>query len=169
MSALSKSTFDTTYANAAGTFLDNSTREISEGDLRQFALDIKDSTLFLDTAYDTIQFIIEGGGLAITTGVKGDIMIPFACTVQSWYIVADQSGSIVVDIWKDSYGNFPPTVADTITGTEKPTLSSATKNQDLTLTSWTTAFSRGDFLRFNVDSASTVTRVTVIIVVKKTE
>lgn len=168
MAQLSKASFETTYQNSSGTFADNTTRLISEGDLRQFADDIADSALFLDDAYDTIQFIIDGGGSAITTGVKGDIMIPFNCTVLGWDIVADTSGSIVVDVWKDTYANFPPTVADTITGTEKPTLSSATKNQDTALSSWTTTLTRNDWLRFNVDSAATVTRVTVAIRVKRT-
>jgi hypothetical protein len=168
MAQLSKASFDTTYQSSSGTFADNTTRLISEGDLRQFADDIGDSTIFLDDAYDTIQFIIDGGGSAITTGIKGDIMIPFNCTVLGWDIVADTSGSIVVDVWKDSYTNFPPTVADTIAGTEKPTLSSATKNQDTSLSSWTTTLTRNEWIRFNVDSASTVTRVTVAIRVKRT-
>lgn len=168
MAQLSKASFDTTYQNSSGTFADNTTRLISESDLRQFADDIADSTLFLDDAYDTIQFIVDGGGSAITTGVKGDIMIPFNCTVLGWDIVADTSGSIVIDVWKDSYANFPPTVADTIAGTEKPTLSSAVKNQDTSLSSWTTTLTRNDWLRFNVDSATTVTRVTIAIRVKRT-
>lgn len=121
-----------------------------------------------DTKVLGINFIIDGGGGAITTGVKGDIEIPFACTVNSWTILADQTGSIVVDVWKDTYANFPPTAADSIAGTEKPTLSSAAKNQDLSLSTWTTSISAGDILRFNVDSASTVTRVTVAIKVTRT-
>lgn len=168
MSQLTKATFETTYQNSSGTFADNTTRLISEGDLRQFADDIADSTLFLDDSYDTIQFIIDGGGSAITTGIKGDIMIPYNCTVFGWDIVADTSGSIVVDVWKDTYTNFPPTVADTIAGSEKPTLSSAQKNQDTALSTWTTTLTRNDWLRFNVDSITTVTRVTVAIRVKRT-
>ena len=74
----------------------------------------------------------------------------------------------MIDVWKDTYANFPPTSADSITGSEKPTLSSAQKNQDLTLTTWTTAVSAGDILAFNVDSASTVTRVTLSIRANKT-
>lgn len=168
MSKLSKSGFETTYQSGSGTFATNGTRQIDAADMRQFADDIADSALFIDDAYDTIQFIIDGGGSAITTGVKGDIMIPFNCTVLGWDIVADQSGSIVVDVWKDTYANFAPTVADTITGTEKPTLSSAVKNQDIALSTWTTALTRNDWLRFNVDSASTVTRVTLALRVVRT-
>lgn len=109
----------------------------------------------------TITYIIDGGGSAITTGVKGDLEIPFACTIQRATLLADQSGSIVIDIWKDTYANYPPTVADTITAAAKPTIAAATKSQDSTLTGWTTSVTAGDTLRFNVDSATTVTRVTL--------
>jgi hypothetical protein len=168
MSQLSKASFETTYQNSSGTFADNTTRNITAGNMRQFSDDIADSTLFLDDAYDNLQLIIDGGGSAITTGIKGDLLVPYNCTVLGWDILADTSGSIVVDVWKDTYANFPPTVADTIAGTEKPTLSSATKNQDTALSSWTTALTRNDILRFNVDSASTVTRVTLSLRIKRT-
>ena len=168
MSQLSKASFETTYQNSSGTFADNTTRNITAGNMRQFSDDIADSTLFLDDAYDNLQLIIDGGGSAITTGIKGDLVVPYNCTVLGWDILADTSGSIVVDVWKDSYANFPPTVADTIAGSEKPTLSSATKNQDIALSSWITALTRNDILRFNVDSASTVTRVTLSLRIKRT-
>lgn len=168
MSQLSKATFETTYQDASGTFATNTTRQITEADMRQFADDIADSALFLDDAWDSLQFVIDGGGSAITTGIKGDLIIPYNGTIQGWDILADTSGSIVVDVWKDTYANFPPTVADTITGTEKPTITSASKNQDTSLSSWTTTISRNDILRFNVDSCTTITRVTLNIRIKRT-
>jgi len=75
------------------------------------------------------------------------------------------SGSIVVDIWKDTYANFPPTVADTITASAKPILSAATKSIDTTLTGWTKSISAGDILRYNVDSVTTCTRVVLSLTV----
>ena len=93
--------------------------------------------------------------------------IPFACTINRVTMMADQSGSIVVDIWKDTYANFPPTDADSITASAPPTISSAQKSQDSTLTGWTTSISAGDFLAFNVDSCSTITRVTISLKVEK--
>jgi len=113
-------------------------------------------------------FIIDGGGSAITTGVKGYIEVPFACTINQWTLLADQSGSIVVDIWKDTYANYPPVVADSITASAKPTITSAIKNQSSTLTGWTTSISAGDILGFNVDSITTCTRVTLAIKVTRT-
>src|SRR5262249_26063336 len=116
---------------------------------------------------DAIEFVIEGGGSTITTGVKGDLEIPFACTINRVTLLADHSGSIVIDIWKDTYANYPPTVADTITASAKPTISSATKAQAATLTGWTTGVAAGDVLRFNVDSVTSIQRVTISLRITK--
>jgi hypothetical protein len=108
-----------------------------------------------------IVFVIDGGGSAITTGIKGDIEVPFACTITAVRTLLDQSGSIVVDIWKDTYANYPPTDADSITASAPPTVSSTTKAEDSTLTGWTTSISAGNILRYNVDSITTATRATI--------
>lgn len=115
-----------------------------------------------------IGYVIDGGGATITTGLlKNSLRVPFGCTINSVTLLADQSGSIVVDIWKDTYANYPPTVADSICGSAKPTLSSAIKSEDTTLTGWTTSIADGDTLRFYVDSATTVQNVTLILKVTK--
>jgi hypothetical protein len=115
----------------------------------------------------SIEFVIDGGGATITTGVKGYLEVPFACTVTAARLFADQSGSIVVNVWKDTYANFPPLVADKITASAPPTISSATKSQDTTLTGWTTAIAAGDILAFNVDSVTTIQRVTISLTVTR--
>lgn len=106
---------------------------------------------------------LDGNGSAISTGVKGYTQMQYACTINSWTLLADQAGSMVVDIWKNSYANYPPTDADSITGSSPPTLSSANKATSSTLTGWTTAINAGDILGFNVDSATAVTRVRLIL------
>jgi len=114
---------------------------------------------FTDTG--VINVVIDGGGVALTTGRKIDLYCPFACTLTAVTMGADQSGSVVVDIWKDSYANYPPVVGDSITASAKPTITTAVKSQDSTLTGWTTSVAAGDWLTFNVDSATTITRVTL--------
>ncbi|MBA7467762.1 hypothetical protein ES707_02983 [subsurface metagenome] len=114
-----------------------------------------------------ITFIIDGGGSAIEAGNKGHLEIPFPCEIIQVTMQADQSGSIVVDIWKDTYANFPPTDADSITAAAPPTISSAQKSQDSTLTGWTKSIAAGDILAFNVDSITTITRVTISLKVAK--
>ena len=91
------------------------------------------------------------------------VQVPYNCTITSYELTADQSGSIVIDLWKDTYANFPPTVADTITASAKPTLSSAQKATDSTLTGWTKTLSAGDYILANVDSASTLAKAVLTI------
>jgi hypothetical protein len=115
-----------------------------------------------------IPFVISGAGSVIPTGIAGDLEIPFNCTITAARAFADQSGSVVVDIWKDSYANYPPTDADSITASAPVTISSTNKSQDTTLTGWTTSITAGQTLRFNVDSATTITRVTISLTVTRT-
>ena len=133
--------------NPKGNFTDVKTR-IAEGEVR------------------AIIFIIDGGGSAITTGEKGHLRIPFKCEIERATLLADQSGSIVIDIWKDTYANFPPTVADTITASAKPTITTAQKSEDATLTGWTKTIAIGDILAFKVDSITSVERVVIILKVR---
>lgn len=122
------------------------------------------SALASDISTAAIGYAIDGGGAAIATGVAGvGLRAPFACTITSVTLLADVSGSIVIDIWKDSYANYPPTVADTICASAKPTISSGVKYTDSTLTGWTKAIAAGDVLFFNVDSCTTITNVSIVL------
>jgi len=116
----------------------------------------------------SITFIIGVVGTVITTGLKGDLEIPFACTINRVTMLANKSGSIVVDIWKQAYADYPPEDAQSITAAAPPTITTAEKSQDSTLTDWTTAIAAGDCLRFNVDSITTIEQVTISLKVTKT-
>lgn len=83
-----------------------------------------------------------------------DAYVPVAATITGVLITTTGAAcSAVVDIWADTYANFPATVADTITASAKPTLSTAQKNKDTTLTGWTKAISADSILRANLDSS----------------
>jgi len=114
-----------------------------------------------------VTFIIDGGGAAITTGQKGHIELPWAGTINRASLLADQEGTIQIDIWKDTYANFPPGVENSICGINKPIIDSGWKDEIETLTFWTTAVSKGDILAFNVDSCATITRVTLTLRIAK--
>jgi len=113
----------------------------------------------------TMGIVIDGGGLVLTTGIKGDVYVPLACTITGYTMLADQSGSIVIDIWADAYANYPPTVADTIVAAAKPTITTALKAQTSSLTGWTVAVPAGSTLRFNVDSVTSITRLTLALTI----
>ena len=105
--------------------------------------------------FESFQIALDGGGATITTGAKGFYIAPFAMTITGWTMVVDQTGSIAVDVWKDTYANRPPTVADSIV---TPAISSATGAQGSSLS---ISVAKGDILRFNVDSATSVQMVTL--------
>lgn len=118
-----------------------------------------------------IEFIIDGGGSAISAGggtPAGFIEIPFDCTIKRATLLADQSGSIIIDFWVDSYANFPPDNDDSITdvGTSL-TISGAVKEQDSTMTDWELDLTAGDILAIHVDSAATVEQITISLLVEK--
>lgn len=119
-----------------------------------------------------VPFIADGGGAALTTGMKGYIEVPFNCTIEEATLLADTSGSIVVDIFKCTYAQFDagvthPVSADKITASSPPTISSGTKYQDSTLSGWTRTITAGDILGININSVTSITRVTLSLEVSK--
>ena len=103
-------------------------------------------------------------GSAITTGQKGHIEVPFNATITQCTLLADQSGSANVEIWKAPYAAFPPVAANTINSTGF-LISSAAKNQITSIS--TTTINAGDVLAYNVATLSTITRLTVSLKVVK--
>lgn len=114
-----------------------------------------------------IQVLFVAGGFALTPGLKLFVEVPFDCTIYEVVMLGDAAGSAVVDIWRDTYANHPPTNADSITSSSPPTISSATKSVDSVLTGWSTSLNEGDVLAFNVDSCVTITRLTVSVKVRR--
>lgn len=125
------------------------------------------NTWALDNFTTTITFEKDNNGTVLPVGIMGDSPVDFACTITGVKVFGDQSGSCVIDIWKDSYANYPPTVADTIVAAAKPTISSTTKYTDATLTGWTLALAAGDTIRWNLDSVTSFTRLTIALKVKR--
>jgi uncharacterized Zn ribbon protein len=119
-----------------------------------------------------IQFTIDGGGDPIETGVKLDLLIPYDGVPDAWYLLADQSGDIVIDLWQDATANYPPTDADTITNAHEITASSAAFVSDMSLSDWGSGtgatLTAGNTLRVNVDSCSAITRCTVALHIMRT-
>jgi len=139
-------------------------RALGDPELIPTAIDDKIAThTAIKTAHHSnkaaIVLDIDNGASVITTGIKADIRIPFSCTIKSWQLFADVAGDIVIDIWGQTYINFPPVDGDSICAGHEPTLSAVNKNKDDTAAGFTTALLEGDVLRFNVDSIATIKRI----------
>lgn len=96
---------------------------------------------------------IDNDGDDIPAETYGDTIVPIACTIQNWWLVANAVGDIEVEVWKDTLGNFPPTVDDLIL---TASLSSA---QTGSATGLSVAIAEGDVLRFNVKSCSGISTI----------
>lgn len=106
----------------------------------------------------SINFTIDGGGSAITTGSKGFVQVPSNFVIQEWNIVADLlTTSFIVDVRKCSYANFPTTTS--IVGGNSLTLSNQQKNRN-TSVSWTN-ISAGEFVEFYVTTASNASMINI--------
>ena len=73
-----------------------------------------------------------------------------------------------MDIWKDTYGSYPPTVGDSICGASKPTLTGAHHTTDTALTGWNTSVSAGDVLYFHIDSLTAITQLSISLKIRRT-
>ena len=114
-----------------------------------------------------LVFIIDGGGSAITTGGKGHLEVPFTCTLQQVSLLADQIGSIKIDIWRDTYDRYPPTNGDSICGGNEPEIAGGRKYRDSVLSGWTKVLNTGDILAFKIDICTTITRAVICLKVVK--
>jgi hypothetical protein len=105
-------------------------------------------------------FVPGAGGSNV---VVGYIEVPFLCVIQRVTLVADATGSIVVDIWKQPYSLFPSTAVNTICNVTPATLATAQKYQDTALYGWTPTLFPGDILSIAYSGASGLTLCTLAI------
>jgi hypothetical protein len=110
--------------------------------------------------YKNISLTIENGN-GVSSGVKGVINVPFNGQILGWSILSNSIGDAVIDIYRDSFDDFtyPGSSLNSITGGNKPTISSQVKNKSFDLTSWDTSINKYDVLTVNVDSVSGMTYI----------
>jgi hypothetical protein len=118
-----------------------------------------------------INFIIDGGGSPITTGIKGDLELPFACKLSGITMLANASCVATVDIFRDTYANYPPTAVDSIINASLASLPTVTgiKYQDTSLTGWANvSLVAGDVLRYTVIANDNATSLNVALKYSRT-
>lgn len=118
----------------------------------------------------SVGITIDGQGGVVPINTTGEITVNFSGTITGWQITGDVTGSCVVDVWKNTYANYPPLAGDAIFIT-KPTLTPPfIKNQDLspTFIGLGATITAGDIIKFNVDSCTSLTKIFLTIFVTKT-
>ena len=117
----------------------------------------------IEAVIRTVNIPLDGNTYVLPTGIVARVYVSQDIIIQQVTLGLDQVGSIVLDLWVDTYANYPPDVGDTITASAKPTISGATKYQDGTLTGWSKSITGGSWLFINIDSVTTATWCTCVL------
>ena len=113
--------------------------------------DWEEVTIPTGTINRGLNFDIDGVGVVPVVGAVGGGPVSYSGSFTGWKIIntLGVASSIVLTIKKNGTD---------ISGTEKPTLASATSNEDLSLSTWTTSFTKGDVITATIDSVSVGTK-----------
>jgi len=115
---------------------------------------------------DTENFMIDGGGMAVSTGEKGNLVLDYDGVIEKVTLVSDMQGTMEVDIWKRNQD--VPLPGNTITGTNYPELVNQRYSSTTDFSGWsTTTISSGDVLAFYVVSNTTITRATIALMIRR--
>ena len=106
----------------------------------------------------------------ITNGTTAYAQVPYNGTITGWTLVAAQSGSCTVTVFKDTYANYPPTSPTDNIFTVQPALVSQIKNQDLapTFVGSQATVVAGDWIGFTISGVSLVSWVNLTLLITKT-
>jgi len=98
-----------------------------------------------------LNIMFDGGGVALTTGVKAMIEVPFPLKITSGKLFSldGTSGSIQISLWKDTYANFPPTSSDNIHTFLIYNAIKSSESVNLTL-------AQGNIILFNIDYVANI-------------
>jgi hypothetical protein len=99
---------------------------VTNGDTNIPAASIHDLRAWALGTFD-VPIVIGNGMQIITTGpVPVGIVIPTPSRIVSVHMIANETGSITVDLWKKAFHEYPPTITETIIASgHKPALASA--------------------------------------------
>jgi len=127
-----------------------------------------DTNWLLSNQIETIGVNISGQGNVLVAGELETVtIIPFTGTIIGWYLYETSATPIAttteIDVWKSTYGAYPPVVAGTIWGT-KPKLTTAIKN---TATGLSIAVTQYDVLKYNLVSNDLAKNIRLGLILQK--
>ncbi len=111
--------------------------------------------------------VASPAGGVIRTGIKTSFPVPVDCNIERMVLVADQVGSLTLDIWRSTLSKYPTTAENSICFDNRPTLSSAQSIEDFCLLDWVTALNKGEILTVNVVSCIAITSFTLALLVDR--
>ena len=110
---------------------------------------------------------MRGFGSPLVVNSKTYLRIPYNCQLLGWDIIADQTGSLVIEVWKGTFDELPDSEDDSITGENDPTITNNIKATDDVLEDWSKILAEGDYLCFNIKSAASITAAVLTLKITK--
>jgi len=120
----------------------------------------------------SLAFAFDNSGAVLGVGEKHNAVleVPFNCEIVAAVLVAGESGSIQIDLWKTTYALWEagvhPVNGDSIVAAAPPSIAAAEKSIDTTLTAWTKTLTKGDLIVPVIDSVTSLKWVKLILRVK---
>jgi len=111
------------------------------------------------SCFPTANF--DGGTGVIAVGAWAEVYLPFGFTIRGWTLGGDVLGTLSIDIRVAPFADYPPDGADSICGTNPPTLAGDNKARSSTLTGWSVDVPSGSFLRFYVAACAGINKATL--------
>jgi hypothetical protein len=104
----------------------------------------------------------DTGGSALSAGSTGYFVVPRACTIDAWNIATD-SGTATFDIWVAAPGTAIPTVANSITASAPPAISTGTVIHSTVLTGWTSTIATNSVIGINLKAVATAKFASLVV------
>ena len=113
---------------------------------------------------DIIGIHVHGGKGQLSTGTKGQRVVPYNCSVTEWTTTSSSTGDIEWAVRYGSYSDWPTTVS---VGGTQPTITDGYKNQS-TSPDWTvTGFTAGTLLEFAITSVDGITSCNLALKIRR--
>ncbi len=114
-----------------------------------------------------LEFIFDGGGSPLVGGEAVTMLVPFAGTIKSLTMLADDSPtSTTIDIYKCTYSGYPDDLASIVGGT-MPELAGAPSMEDTVLSGWTTVVDEGDIIQCYIDVTDIISKLSVVLKIER--
>jgi hypothetical protein len=114
------------------------------------------------------SFVFNNGSNTLNTTVYGSHEVSIDCDIQSVRLTANQVGDLNVSVRKYTYATLP-TFENSTAGDDIGYISitDGYKVEDTALTGWQTTINAGDWLMYNVNSATTVKSATLSVACRR--
>lgn len=113
-------------------------------------------------------FFFDAGNSPVAAGKFEWYRVPFQGVLVGYMLTANVPTTCVLDVWKTVSSLFPPTIADTITASDKPSLANDIESIDNDISTWEVAVAKNDIIMAYVESNDVATKLNLSLTLRRT-